>query len=104
MTTIEQYIARHAAEHGEHIAMTDGRESVTYRQLWERIEERAAWWSSRVERGEIVALRTRQTIEYLTDYFALHQCGAVAMPLEHDLPEERFAAISRRYTHYRAPE
>lgn len=104
MTTIEQYIERHAAEHGGHIAMTDGKENVTYRQLWKRIEERAAWWSSRVERGEIVALRTRQTIEYLTDYFALHQCGAVAMPLEHDLPEERFAAISRRYAHYRAPE
>ena len=104
MTTIEQYIRQHALERGESIAMTDGKESVTYGELWTRIEERAEWYSSLTEWGEIVAVRCRQTIDFLIDYFALHLCGAVAMPLEHDLPQERFDALSRRYAHYRAPE
>ena len=41
----------------------------------------------------MVPFRSSQNIDFLITYFAIHQAGAVAAPLERDIPENRFREI-----------
>lgn len=104
MTTIEQYIKQNSERFPDKSAIITSEEQINYRQLQQRIDTRANILRNLYSKGEIVALRTSQTIDFLVEYFALHEIGAVAMPLEHYMPDERFNAIASRYKHYHAPD
>ncbi|WP_319432639.1 carboxylic acid reductase [Mycobacterium sp. RTGN5] len=58
-------------------------ETITYRELWGRVEAVAAAWSDRaVETGDRVAMLGFTSVDYTTIDIALTQLGAVAVPLQ----------------------
>ena len=78
--------------------------TLTYSALWQQVEQRAdALQQQGVKPRQVVCLRTTQTADFLVTYFALHLLGAVAMPLENDLPQDRFDEIARRYATFATP-
>ena len=102
---IEDYIRLHAEVMPEKVAVVSGSQYVSYATLWQKIQERTAEFRSRGMRlGGVVAMRTTQTIDFLIGYFAVHLAGAVAMPLEKNMPEQRFREISNLYAGFTPPE
>ncbi|MCV7176083.1 carboxylic acid reductase [Mycolicibacterium sphagni] len=57
-------------------------ETVTYRQVWERVQAVAAAWSSAVQAGDRVAILGFTSVDYTTIDLALAQLGAVSVPLQ----------------------
>ena len=102
--TIEQHLKQHALATPHRLAIIGGGEQVTYAQLWHKVEREAAMLTDCWARRKVIGVRTEQSIDFLVHYFALHLMGAVAMPLEHDMPEARFDEICHRYDHFTAPE
>lgn len=87
METLEDYLRRDAEFYPDKTAVICGGESVTYRELWSRVERRAAQMEAK---GKLVAFRAVCEIDTLVLYFAIHLAGGIAMPLEKDLSDEHF--------------
>ncbi len=101
---IEDYISHWAATTPQKVAIVTPTHRVTYGELWLLIGQRAnELRSTGMEAGRIVALRTRQDVDFLAEYCALHLTGAVPMPLEHDMPDYLFSEISTHYSQLKAP-
>ncbi len=95
---IENYIQQHAETMPEKVAIVCGDEFVNYAQLWQLIQDRVnELRQDGVLPGTVAVMRTSQTIQFLIDYFAVHIAGAVAMPLDHNIPQERFESIRQQY-------
>ena len=95
---IENYIQQHAETMPEKVAIVCGDEYVNYAQLWQLIQDRVnELRQDGVLPGTVAVMRTSQTIQFLIDYFAVHIAGAVVMPLDHNIPQERFESIRQQY-------
>ncbi len=92
MLTIEDYLAQNARDIPDKRAVVCCGESLTYRQLYALVEERA---SELAGMQRIVAFRASQDIQFLVEYFAIHMAGKVAMPLESDIPDDLFETYCR---------
>ena len=101
--TLEGYLKQDAERFPDKVAVISGDERVTYAELWVRVQHRAEALRDCHAPHRIVAIRTSQNIDFLVEYFALHLMGAVAMPLERDIPQQRFDEISHRYDGFVAP-
>lgn len=105
MKTIENYIEHWAYTTPTKVAVVTLTHQVTYGELWMLIGQHARDFSSAgIGKGMTVALRTRQGVSFLADYFALHMIGAVPMPLEHDMPEKRMQEVKSHYEAITAPD
>lgn len=94
MERLEDYLRLNAARTPDKMAVVGEKASVTYAQLWRRVQSRAEELRSRGCRpGQAVLTRASQTVDFLVDYFATHLIGSVAVPLESQIPEERFRAF-----------
>ena len=85
MLTLEDYLQHNARLYPDKPAMVCGAETCSYLQLYDRCRARAADFAS--DKGRVHLFRASQTIDFVTDYMALHMAGAVAAPLEHDTPQ-----------------
>ncbi|MBR5398670.1 MAG: acyl--CoA ligase [Bacteroidales bacterium] len=94
------YLHRNAELYPEKAAAICGGEKITWRELSEKVLERSASF----RKGQVVPFRSSQSIDFLVTYFAIHQAGAVAAPLEKDIPENRFQEISGILTSSIVPE
>ena len=102
--TLEEHIKRHAALCHDKTAVVAPDARLSYGQLWQAVEERAA--RLRAEHGgRVVVVRSSQTAAFLVEYFAIHAAGKTAVPLEHDVPgavaegvRGQLAAIERNGT------
>ena len=94
------YLHRNAELYPEKTAAICGGEKITWRELSEKVLERSASF----RKGQVVPFRSSQSIDFLVTYFAIHQAGAVAAPLEKDIPENRFQEISGILTSSIVPE
>lgn len=101
--TLEDCLKQHAQATPHKVAVKSFEEQVTYAELWHQVQHRAAILRQVHTPHTIVAIRTQQSVSFLVQYFALHLMGAVAMPLERDMPQQRFDAISHRYDGFVAP-
>lgn len=90
--TIEEAIKHHAFFSPHHVALECATANITYRELWQSIQERAALWEE-VKHVPLV-LPVNQDIDFVITYLAAHLAGRVIVPLEHDIPLERFEQIS----------
>ena len=99
-TKLVDYLKRDAEIYPEKIAAIAGSEKITYKKLYAKVLERSAQF----KKGEVVAFRSSQDIEFLITYFAIHQAGAIAAPLEKDIPESRFKEISEMISSSSIPE
>lgn len=102
MKTLEDYLKKNAEMYADKLAVKCKDEQLTYLQLYRAvvsrsIEIRKVQNASSCQRGDahfaqprLVPFRASQSIDFLIEYFAIHLAGCVAMPLEKDMPEERF--------------
>ena len=104
MMTIEHYLQRNASLYPDKIAIICRGEEITYRRLWQLVESKAMVLREQYQPHHVVAIQTSQSIDFLVTYFALHVAAAVALPLEHDIPQGRFEEIANRYACFIAPE
>lgn len=92
--TQEECIRIHAGETPDKIAVVCGSDSITYSELWNAIQERS---EQLVENGarpcRPYIYRASQDIAFIVTYCAIHNIGAIAVPLGHDAPEEYFDAV-----------
>lgn len=102
--TIEDYLQRNASLYPDKIAIICRGEEITYSRLWQLVEGKAMVLRERYQPHHVAAIRTSQSIDFLVTYFALHVAEAVALPLEHDIPQGRFEEIANRYAGFTAPE
>lgn len=102
--TIEDYLQRNASLYPDKIAVICRGEEITYSRLWQLVEGKAMLLREQYQPQHVVAIRTSQSIDFLVTYFALHVAKAVALPLEHDIPQGRFEDIADRYAAFTAPE
>lgn len=103
MKHLEDYLALHAQQQPQKIAVVCEGEECTYAELYQRVcrraeEIRASSLSSSIP------FRSTQSIGFLVEYMAIHKAGAAAAPLEHDIPEERFNEIARQLAVTPVPE
>lgn len=102
--TIEDYLQRNASLYPDKIAIICRGEEITYSRLWQLVESKAMILREQYQPHHVAAIRTSQSIDFLVTYFALHVAEAVALPLEHDIPQGRFEEIANRYACFIAPE
>lgn len=87
--TLEDYLRQNAECYPEKVAVVCREQQITYRGLYDAVCKRA----ERLPRGEVIPFRSSQTIDFLVEYFAIHQAGSVAAPLERDTPESLLRQI-----------
>lgn len=93
--TLEQSIQYYASTTPNNIAAVCGHHMVTYAELWSRIVAR----SLELEQMGLNAhrpyvFRGSQNIDFLVTYCAVHTIKAIAVPLEAQIPDAAFDAIS----------
>ena len=127
MNRLEDYLALHAQETPEKIAVVCNQQEPTvagrrekhysYEELYQRVCQRAEELTpSKPPRGEtfcspprgswrgVIPFRSSQSIDFLVEYMAIHMAGAAAAPLEHDISDERFDEIARLLAATPVPE
>ena len=100
MFNLEDYLAQDARLYPEKTAVITRDETLNYAQLWQRVQERAKDFP----KGQVIAFRTTQDIDFLVTYFAIHLAGSVATPLEKATPDNLFEEISARLSACSFPE
>ena len=103
--SIENILKQNSRTYPEKVAVVSQGRMTTYSELWKLVIRRA--WAMRragVSKGSIHLFRASQNIDFLLTYFATHLLGAVAAPLEHDMPEERFRQVQERAKSVEIPE
>lgn len=93
MMHLEDYLQQHAAAFPHKTAIVCGNDSMTYLELWQQVVHESSRYSHL--KNKAVIFRSSQDISFLVNYFAIHLAGAVAVPLESSVPEEKMKAISR---------
>lgn len=101
--TLEGYLQHHAQTTPDKVAVISRDQRVTYAELWTLVQHHAGILREIHAPHTIVAIRTHQSVDFMVEYFALHLMEAVAMPLERDMPQQRFDEISHRYDGFVAP-
>lgn len=92
--TLEENLRKHAQLTPDKCAVVSGTESVSYSQLWESIQERACQLSSSgLERHRPYVFRASQDAAFIATYCAVHLLQAIAVPLEHAVPDEVFNRV-----------
>ena len=97
---LEDYLRQDAQLYPEKTAVITRDETLTYAQLWQRVQERAKDFP----KGQVIAFRTTQDTDFLVTYFAIHLAGSVATPLEKATPDNLFEEISARLSACSFPE
>ena len=103
MKILEDYLALHAQQQPQKIAVVCEGEECTYAELYQRVCRRAEEIRSS-SLSSSIPFRSTQSIDFLVEYLGIHKAGASAAPLEHDIPVERFNEIARQLAVTPVPE
>ena len=76
----------------EKVAVRCGEVQLSYSQLNTLVEERAKQFAA--NKHKAVVFRCTQDEQFIINYLAIHRAQAVAVPLEKDIPDDRFDEIS----------
>ena len=101
---IVDHIRRNARLFPEKTALLIGAERCSYSELWKRIGQRAKELQLTIRPGQIVPRSARPEIDWWVDYFAIHLIGAVNAPLEKNLPQSAYTAVSNLLISQQTPE
>ncbi len=94
MMRLEDYLFAYATRFPDKVAVSDGEKSLTYATLAAAVKRKALRLQDLgVRPHTAVVFRASQTVDFLVTYMAIHWICAVAVPVEHDLPEDRILAI-----------
>ena len=84
---LEDFLRTDAEKYPSKVAAICGEQAMTYEELYNAVLQRSRDFSHK--KGKAVIFPTTQSIDFLITYFAIHLAGAVAVPLEQQIPEER---------------
>ena len=115
MRKLVDYIHLHAERCPDKVAVVCGPQQVTYAQLSALVRQCVLGDGSpdTSSSGDCdqenrphypVCLRATSTVDVLVHYFALHEAGGVAAPLEKDMPEDTFRQIAEELGRHECPE
>ncbi|MGW7296988.1 class I adenylate-forming enzyme family protein [Streptomyces sp. NPDC054829] len=94
---LTQLLERNRQCYPDRIALVDEQRSVTWTEFHDRTLELAHGFAELgIERGDRVAVLSKDRIEVLESYFALARLGALFVPLNHSLAEPEVAGIVER--------
>ena len=102
MRQIEDFLAAHARQSPEQTALVCGDSRLTYRQLYDRVQQQARQLAEEGA-GPYVPLRAACSVDFLVSYLGVHRAGLVAVPLEADLPTEQWQQLQHRLQQAPAP-
>ena len=103
--TLEDYLEQDARQYPDKVAVICGNESFTYSELYQEVMSRCRQLTeASYHKGQIVTIRSSQSVDFLVTYFALHRIGCVVAPLEKNVPEDMFRQITEKLTQHAAPE
>lgn len=95
MRSIVKSIYQHSVDTPEKTAIIATDRTVSYKQLWTAITGLSALLRrSGISRGDRVILEAGPTVEYLVCCYGIHLAGAVHVPVEKDVPEQRIGEIA----------
>lgn len=92
MERFEHQLYVNAEDFDDRTAIADGLQSVSYRELWTRIESRAAQLGELD--GRAMVFRAAPSVDFATEYFAIHRAGGIAVPVDRNCPSELFERLS----------
>ncbi len=88
MRTLVEYLHRTVAAAPDRVAVVCRGQEVSYGELWSRVRSAAdRLRECGVERDDRVVLAASRTTEFLSGYFGCHLLGAVAVPIDPQVPE-----------------
>ncbi len=102
MKLLEDYLYDYAQSSPQKIAIQSAEGTLTYRDLWMAVCERAS--ELRSDKTSVYVTKANQGLDFVIDYFAAHKAGKVVVPLEKDLPDAKFQEISALTSHTNIPE
>ncbi len=99
---IVDFLHQNAHRYPDKPAVVCSDKVTTYADLSQQVHKRAAQY----RKGQMVVFRARQRTDFLVNYLAIHEAGAVAVPLEHSTPDKVVASIKRQLavTHPLTPD
>ena len=93
--TVAGIIKKHAEESPGKLALIEGRNTLNYGQLFDRISSVAEFLSGiGVKKGDHVVTVAMPNIEFIVCMYAVLGIGAVHIPVENHIPIERLTEIS----------
>lgn len=88
---IEQYLEKYAVQKPEYTAIIVKDTYTSYGELWRMVRGFARYLTEtcEVQKGDRVVIKTLQTLDFAVSYFAVHLSGAVFVPLEKSIANEK---------------
>lgn len=98
---IVDYIAFHALKQPQKVALICHGEKLTYMELYDEIKSYALRFSQQgIVKGQTYLFKFHADRSCVVTYFALHQIGAIAVPLEKSLPNEKIGELESRISRH----
>ncbi len=95
--SVVEYVSIHANTTPDNVAVVVKGEETTYKTLYEYVRGYAAYLNNNgVKKGDIVAVVTSQTLDYVVLYLAVHLSGGIIAPLEKGIPDDSIVGIIQR--------
>lgn len=80
--SLASVLAEPARRHPNRVAVVEGEDRITYRELWEQVRKHAAALQQQgVRPGDRVALVAPNVIDFVRSYYAIIAAGAVVLPV-----------------------
>ena len=88
--TLEQSVEHYAKLTPDKAAVITGDETLSYSSLWKRIQEKASLLKGNgLSEGKPHVFISKQDVDFVVTYCAVHHLGGVCVPLESSTPKER---------------
>ena len=99
---IEEKLRENAELYPDSVALNCGESVVSYSELYDSVCRRAA--SSGYLQGKPVLVEATPTVDFIVTYFAIHQAGAVAVPVRKSMPVQAKKELTGIFEGKSAPE
>lgn len=94
--TVVDYLYQHAKEQPDKTAVIANGASTDYRRIADLVCRYAAYLRKNgLHKGDIVVVKSSQTLDFVVAYFAIHTAGCVAAPAEKSTPEAGILAMAK---------
>lgn len=87
--TVWSVFSRTAATYPDYNAVIDCHGSITYRQLWKRSKQWAAWISASETEGALIGVMVDHSAEQIAAILGVLAAGCGYIPMEPNFPQER---------------
>lgn len=100
--TLEDYLAQDARLYPHKTAVVCGDETCSYQELYARVKARSADFIEK--KSKVLPFRASQNIDFIVNYCAIHLAGAIAAPLERDIPQKHIDELAEKVTSQIVPD